>query len=373
MKVYNATLIQLFCHFFMRIVIATGIYPPEIGGTATYAFELSRALRARGHFVTALAYGEGGDEVIGVSRSGNFFTRWRRYASALHKHASDADIVLALSSVSTGIPLMMAKLKKPKKILRLGGDFFWERYTDGGGRMSLQEWYASRFGFWRVVNSFLMPRILQSFDALVYSTAMQQAVHGSFSSHSTPSFVLENAVPSGSPELHTLHQPMRLLCVSRFVGFKNLESLIEAMSEIPQARLTIIGDGPLRDRLKELSTSLHLDDRIDWKGVLSSPSSLFAEHDLLIIPSVTEISPNTALEARAAGLPVLLSEETGLSATLRSGMEVHPLRTSQDIARAILDIQQRFDSVARSAAAPPTPRTWSVVADEWISFLSSLR
>lgn len=365
----------------MRIVIATGIYPPQIGGIATYAEALAKELRIRGHEVTVVTYGqmENGklkienDDVVSVSNVGGAIARWRRYAKELQKHASDADFVLALSSVSVGIPLIMARLKRPKKILRLGGDFFWERYTDNGGRNSLKEWYASRFGLWRVINSLFMGKILRSFDQLVYSTEMQRDLHWNFYSSLPPTSVLENAVPSGSPVLHTLHTPMRLFCMSRFVGFKNLESLIEAMVQLPQARLTMVGDGPLRERLKRLSVSLRLTDRIAWKGVVTSSPSLFAEHDLLIIPSVTEISPNTALEARAAGLSILLSEETGLSTALRSGMEVRSLRTAEEITHAILEIQSRYDDTARAAASPPLARSWSTVADEWVSFFSSLR
>src|SRR5262245_21317396 len=116
----------------MKIVLATGIYPPALGGPATYLRELSRLLSGKAIHVTVITYADQSvkdeaAEVITVSRRGGPFLRWRRYAQALKKHAADADIVYAFSSVSCGVPLMMAGLRKPKKILRLGGDFFWER------------------------------------------------------------------------------------------------------------------------------------------------------------------------------------------------------------------------------------------------------
>ena len=44
----------------MRILIATGIYPPDIGGPATYSSLLVRELTARGHFVDVVTYGPAG-------------------------------------------------------------------------------------------------------------------------------------------------------------------------------------------------------------------------------------------------------------------------------------------------------------------------
>ena len=139
----------------MNIILATGIYPPDIGGPATYVRALAEELVKKGNEVRVVTFGgqgrqEGqrgqqGWEVIAVSRSGGPLMRWWRYAKALRARGSEADVVIAFSSVSCGVPLWLAGLKKPKTILRLGGDFFWERYTDRGGMKSLREWYESGF------------------------------------------------------------------------------------------------------------------------------------------------------------------------------------------------------------------------------------
>jgi hypothetical protein len=85
--------------------------------------------------------------VYQVSKQGGTLFRWWRYARMLRKIGRDADVVIAFSSVSAGVPLWMSRLKKPKKILRLGGDFLWERYTDGGGGWGFyegREWYDGK-------------------------------------------------------------------------------------------------------------------------------------------------------------------------------------------------------------------------------------
>jgi glycosyltransferase involved in cell wall biosynthesis len=45
----------------VRVVFATGIFPPDIGGPATYVSELASELTARGHGVEVVTYGEGND------------------------------------------------------------------------------------------------------------------------------------------------------------------------------------------------------------------------------------------------------------------------------------------------------------------------
>src|SRR3989338_4511748 len=102
----------------MKIVLATGIYPPEIGGPATYVRALAERLHAKGEKVSVIAYGKTlpsieAFSVTRVSRAGGIIFRWRRYAKTLRTLAADADIVYAFSSVSVGVPLWMARLKHP--------------------------------------------------------------------------------------------------------------------------------------------------------------------------------------------------------------------------------------------------------------------
>ena len=130
----------------MKIVLATGIYPPDIGGPATYVKNLADELVKIGHEVGVVTYSEKlivnseKCSVMGIKK-GFPIIRWFQYAKTLKKIAKDADIVYAFSSISCGIPVKLARLKKPKKILRLGGDFFWERYTAVGGKRSLRVYY----------------------------------------------------------------------------------------------------------------------------------------------------------------------------------------------------------------------------------------
>lgn len=355
----------------MRVVLATGIYPPDIGGPALYVAGLSDALSKKGHQVTVITYGkmENGkwkienENVVQVSKSGGVLTRWLRYSKALRKFGKDADAVIVFTSVSVGIPLIVSRLKKPKKFLRLGGDFFWERYTDAGGTKGLKEWYESKGGFWRLMNAFFMEGILRSFDTVVYSTYFQRSIHTSVFK-ALPAVVIENARPTVTPVSHQLHRPLRLLFMGRFVRFKNIPMLIESMIDLPEATLTIVGDGPLKKELQTHTEKLDLHGRVIFQGPVlgDEKNAVFAAHDVLVIPSVTEISPNVALEAVSQGLPVLLTRETGLQDI--PGITIKRLTTPSDISTAVQSLTETYE--------PPRGgkvRGYDQIADDFLKLI----
>lgn len=376
----------------MRILLATGIYPPDLGGPATYVEKLAEELTGAGHQVTVATYGSvNGIEmherrwtIVRVRKSGGPLFRWKRFAKALKEHGKSAEVIVAFSSVSCGVPLMMSGLKRPLKILRLGGDFFWERYTAIGGRLGLGEWYDGRQKggarervirrMTRQLNRAIMPRLLRSFDHVVYSTAYQQAIHESQYKNLPSRSVIENALPVSEPVRHTLHHPVRLLYLGRFVGFKNLAGLAKAMTLLPEATLTLAGDGPMKKTIAHEVRTLGLGDRVRVHAPVSGivKRALFNEHDLMVMPSLTEISPHSALEARSAGLPVLITKETGLSDELMSGMLKADMRTPEEIAAAVATAKQRYAGLADVASSRMQERKWGVVAGEWMRLIQLL-
>lgn len=350
----------------MKIVLATGIFPPDIGGPATYVRGVARELSARGDTVTVITYGskqgyEKPEEygVVSVGKHGGPIARWLRYRKELLAYGKDADYVCAFTSISAGVPLLMSGLKGPVKVLRLGGDFFWERYTDAGGTQTLREWYASRIGFWRLLNAVVMGPVLRSFDRLVYSTEFQRDIHLA-SYHRLPeSSVESNAQPESVFVHHERHFPFRLLFMGRFVRFKNIPSLIDAMKLLPDTTLTIVGEGPIEAELKNRVTHAGVGDKVSFRSPVSGDEKrrLFDDHDLLILPSLTEISPNTALEARSVCLPVLLTEETGLPEI--PDITRKTLKTPDQIAAAIRDVMERYPS----PKAEDSFRTYQKISD----------
>ncbi|HCI03903.1 MAG: glycosyltransferase family 4 protein [Candidatus Peribacteraceae bacterium] len=360
----------------MKIVLATGIYPPDIGGPATYVKQLAEELRQSGNEVGVVTYvnrlqvtGYREDDVVRVNK-GLPIIRWFQYAKALRKIGKDADVIYAFSSVSCGIPVKLARLKKPKKILRLGGDFFWERYTALGGGLGLGEWYGKRSKVFGCRLS-VVGWILKNFDHVVFSTEFQKNLYEEYFKKLPKHSVIENAVPEGNPEIHVKREPFSLLFMGRLVGFKNLKSLVEAVKQMANVRLTLVGDGPKKKELMKLAGSAGT--RIMFVSPVHGEEKIkvFAGHDLMVIPSITEISPNVALEARANGLPVLLTEETGLSPAISEAMVLRKLVTPSDIINAIKEVQENYSDIADATSSSIAKRGWKEVAEEHMKLFNA--
>lgn len=297
------------------------------------------------------------------------FVRWMRYAQTLRNCGADADIIYAFSSISCGVPLWLSRLKHPRKVLRLGGDFLWERYTDKGGLLSLVDWYATKPRLQSQMNG-----LLKTFDHIVFSSQFQEQLYEKVYQALPQHHVIENALPDGVPVLHERHDPFRLLYLGRFVGFKNLGSLVLALHDLPATTLTLVGEGPLETQLKKLVAEEGLSDRVTFRTAQGADAKQesFLQHDLLVLPSLTEISPNTALEARSLGLPVLLTQETGLSHLLSDAMQLRLLLSPRDIVNAIRDAEQAYPNIALASASALPARSWDTVADEHIALFRSL-
>lgn len=134
----------------MRILLASGIYPPDAGGPATYTRALARALVARGHEARVLCYADTdrmdeGDGFI-VERISRALPLWRRYWSylkAVKRIAPYVDLIYLQGPGSEGFPGMIAARYCGKKtVMKIVGDYAWEMYRqegEGEGRKGKRE------------------------------------------------------------------------------------------------------------------------------------------------------------------------------------------------------------------------------------------
>ena len=155
----------------MKIVIATGIYPPDIGGPSYYAKGLEDALRALGHEVKTVVYGDLRKRPIGVSHLMYFFRVW--------PHLSGADAVIALDTASVAVPAWLAsRIRGVRFIIRTGGDFVWEHYLERtGDLLPLVRFYAEHKPLsFKERLVYALTRLIVRRSVLVFSTDMHRDV-----------------------------------------------------------------------------------------------------------------------------------------------------------------------------------------------------
>lgn len=141
---------------------------------------------------------------------------------------------------------------------------------------------------------------------------------------------------------------VRLVAVGRLVEKKGFDFLIAALAGVKvRFTLTIVGDGPERERLQHLTILNKLADRVVFRGAVTHTElpQIYAETDVVVVPSIQDRSgdrdglPNVVLEAMASGRALVASEVAAIPSAVvhnDNGLLVppgDPLALGQALAR----------------------------------------
>ncbi len=132
--------------------------------------------------------------------------------------------------------------------------------------------------------------------------------------HPPPVAVVPNGVPVGAGVVRSpsAGRPLQLLFVGRLTEQKGVDRLVPILGAVraagTDARLRIVGDGPLEGALRAQVTAAGLADLVEVAGFSSDPIAEMAVADVLVSPSSYEGLPFTPLEALSTGLPIVLSD-----------------------------------------------------------------
>jgi len=366
-----------------NILLATGIYPPDIGGPATYVSVLQKELPKFGFNMKVLTYGDGEkkDDVYQVSRRQNIVFRYFKYFLEIWKLGKWVDVVYVFDQVSTGIPGAMFKVFNPSKklVLRIGGDFLWEKaYNNSWTEKSLSDYYKNEKSFIEKVYLKIYNFVFSKSDLIIFTTDWQKNIYlRHFNIEDTKCFVVNNPFPSvGSRQMNSSFFKKELLFAGRLIKLKNLDNLIDAVANVDDIKLTIIGEGPLREDLESKIKQNNLENVISLFSALSHNELLdkINESSIVVAPAISEVSPNIVLESIKLEKPVIVTKECGFFQKYSKDLvffnpfDVTELKSKIEY----LLNEKHYNSYMEKISKIDSNRSWSDVSKEHAEILKNI-
>ena len=300
------------------LTIATPLYPPDIGGPATYTKLLESELPKREVMVKVVSFGGSRHLPKGIRHIHYFFR--------LFQAAKGSDALLAQDPVSVGLPaLLAARLRRITFIIRMPGDYAWEQAVQRFGvDDSIDEFqhkhYGVRVEWLRSLQKFVSKRAAHVitpsnyFKKLVAGWGISESklvtIYNGVDFTEQPTFLEKPAVPT-------------MVSAGRLVPWKGMEMLIEILPKLPDWELRILGDGPERAYLEAKANTLGVKTRVHFMGALPHKELLgwCKVADAFVLNTQFESFSFQVVEAMMCGVPVVTTTVGSLPELITSGQE----------------------------------------------------
>ncbi|MEK7463434.1 MAG: glycosyltransferase family 4 protein [Patescibacteria group bacterium] len=334
----------------MKILICTGIYPPDIGGPAEYAKNIAEELGSQGNNVMVAGYAKEKKMPIGIRHIFYFFR--------ILPDIIGADFIIALDTFSVGLPAVFAaKLFNRKIAVRVAGDFLWESYIGkGGDMMTLKDFYGKRpkLSLKQKIIFSLSKYVFNNCSALVFSTDWQKKIISeNYNVKNKNLFVIENFY--GDKLKNFEPKEKNYIFAGRLIRLKNLERLKNAFAQAQKINPEI--------KLEIISKISHIE-------LMEKIQSCCA----VILPSLSDISPNFILDAIRADKPFILTKETGFYDKLKDiGLFIDPLN-SEDIKNKILFLanDKNYGQYKNKMADFKFTHSWKEIVGEFLEIYKNI-
>ena len=348
----------------MNILITVGIFPPDIGGPASFVPKIANHLINMDNEVKIICLADEENllledelDVLRIRRSTYLHIRWFKTISLIIKHGRKSDILFVNG---LGVEAAIANLYLRKKIIRkIVGDPVWERFYN-------KKRTSETFDDFQNLKHNLNVRIQKLIRN--WSISSSEVVI-------TPSDHLKEFINRINPKTEVLKinngieitefkrnktppHEFNILINSRLVVQKNIHLVIEAMGSVKNLdiNLKIIGEGGEFARLEDLITNLKIQNRVKMIGKVEN--NLISEYlktsNLFIQASDYEGLPHSILEAINYEVPILSTEVGGCKDLLDNGDRgfiISSPQNKQQIAEKIDYIYENYDTAITKAIA----------------------
>lgn len=316
-----------------RVLLVTNIFPPQIGGPASFIDRLAGALARRGESVTVVCSSDAASEpsdrtqpfrVRRIHASSNAIAQLKAVAALTVEMAKhDRILVNGLERAAA----VAAGWTGRRYVLKVVGDSVWETARNSGWTsLSIDEFqkappshpYLQQLARQRL-------RSLELARAVVTPSEYLRGLVGGWGVEPSRIRVILNGVEKERFAQFAARPrsgaDLRVVFVGRMTNWKGIETLLLAVKDVAGVRLVLVGDGPERPLLEEITAQLGIAGRVEFAGRIAEDrvGEQLARADALVLVSSYEGLSHTLLEASAAGLAVIASDRGGNPEVVRDG------------------------------------------------------
>jgi glycosyltransferase involved in cell wall biosynthesis len=326
----------------MRVLITSPVFPPDLGGPATYVPSLGRFLANRDHDVRVVAFCSDPApagypfSVQAISR-GSLPVRYLKAFWAVFKEAKGCDVVYVNEHLAL-LHVLAAKLRGVPVVIRIMVDGSWEiahrkGWCDGddivtyqskpyGWRVRLTRALQRTWWGWcrRIIccSEFLRQILIQS-----HGVAPDKAQR-IFNAYHGPAVEEVKMSPDQARDQLGLDRGRRyVLTICRLMGWKRVDGIIEALQGLPEdVDLLVAGDGDMEEPWRKLAADLGLAERVKFLGNVPHeqiPLYIRSAH-VFVLNSEYEGLSHTLLEVLYLGTPIIASGVCGNPEVVEDGV-----------------------------------------------------
>lgn len=316
----------------MKIILATGIFPPDIGGPATYSEKLAKEFKKKGVEIRVICYSDfakyGNYEfpVIRINRKIPKVIRHFLYFWHLLKLAKNGDLIYSQGTISAGVAsLLVSKILKKKLIVKVVGDEIWERYASKVQLSdNIEVFQRKNYDFFVELMRKIQKMVLKNAQKIVVPSQYLRNIILNWNIPEKTPEVIYNAVEKIDFDISKKEAQKKigifgdiLLSIGRLSPWKGFNTLIEVMPDLliknPQFKLVIVGEGEERKNLELRIKNLGLEDNVKLVGKANHQDIpfYFKAADIFILNSEYEGLSHVILEAMQFEIPVIASNIGG--------------------------------------------------------------
>ncbi|MEK7507193.1 MAG: glycosyltransferase family 4 protein [Patescibacteria group bacterium] len=338
-----------------KILITTGIFPPDIGGPASYGQTLARYL-ARDKAVVLITYASVFKSADDKKEPFRIIRVWRRWPKPLRQLiylwrvfwlarpnfakqnlsglARQHDRILVLNPVGAGLAVVWAaKLFKKKFVVRISGDKAWETAVNSGRTSLLIDDFqkVKKTGVIGLLHKFQSWVCREADLVIAHSKYLAKLIEG-WGVAPEKIKLIYNGVDFQPSALSTEEARVKIgiagniiLSAGRLAPWKGFRMLVKIMSQLLVInqffRLVIVGDGPERSVLAAMIKNLRLDKKVYLVGKKSREelAVYLAAAELFVYNTGYEGFSHQILEAMTAGVPVVTTTAGGNPELIEQG------------------------------------------------------